>query len=199
MQDERFTPGEASKRLGISTSKLRRYVSNFTHLFSTSARRNRDRRYTSGDIDVFKGIEQLGDKIALISPWLSSDHLRRADEPGLPLSEGPATPESLTGQLRELRDQVSSFTNLSQLEWSLLSQMQERLQQRIDLLAGRVKAKPLPSVEYRRIAYAPTWHWNVACPNYPRHRPSGARFIARKSLPPIAKLCPVCKRLDMSS
>ena len=199
MDDERFTPGEVSKGLGISTSKLRRYVSNFTHLFSASARRNRDRRYTSADVDVFKGIQQLGQRIAFVGPLLSSDQSARADQPEVLLNEGPATLERLTAQLRELRDQLSTLSNLSQIEWILLSQMQELLQQRLDLVVGRVKAMSHPSIEYRRIAYSPTWHWNVACPDYPGDRPSGARIIAKKTLPRIVKLCAVCRQLDMGS
>ena len=196
MDDDRFAPREVGKRLGISTATLRRYVSNFTHFFSASARRHRDRRYTSGDINVFKGIQRLGDKIAFISPSLATDHLMGADEPEVLLNDGPAALERLVLQFRELRDHVSTLSDLSQLEWILLLEMQERIQQRLDLVAARVRAKSLPSIEYRRIASSPTWHWVVACPDYPRHHPRGARFVARKSLPRLATLCPICSRMD---
>lgn len=192
MDEEEFSPSEASKRLGISTSKLRRYVSNFTHLFSGPARRDRDRRYTSADLDVLQRIQQLGERIAFLPSSVSAGEFGHGSEAGPLANEGPATLETLAEQLRALHDQVLALAGLSQIEWAVLTQRQERLQQRIDLIGKRLQAKADAGGEYIRTASDSTWHWMTTCPRYPR----GGRFITRRQPPPNGRLCTVCKRLD---
>jgi DNA-binding transcriptional MerR regulator len=193
LSEDELTPTEASKRLGIPTWKLRRYVANFTHLFSESARQDRERRYTSADLDILQRIQALGERVSFVPLSRSARLPTKASKAELLAREGPATLESLAMQLRALQDQILALIGVSQIEWSVLTQQQESLQKRLDLIASRVQAKFPPTVEYIRTAASPTWHWITSCPHYPR----GGRFITRGSLPPNPKVCPVCLRIEM--
>ena len=193
MTEDELTPTEASKRLGIPTWKLRRYVANFTHLFSESARQDRERRYTSADLDILQRIQALGERISFVPLSRSARLPTKASKAELLAREGPATLETLAIQLRALQDQILALIGVSQIEWSVLTQQQESLQKRLDQIASGVQAKSPPNVEYIRTAASPTWHWIEGCPSYPR----SGRSITRISLPPNAKVCPVCMRMEM--
>ena len=193
MTEDELTPTEASKRLGIPTWKLRRYVANFTHLFSESARQDRERRYTNADLDILQRIQELGERISFVPLSRSARLPTKASKAELLAREGPATLETLATQLRAMQDQILALIGVSQIEWSVLTQQQESLQKRLDQIASRVQPKSPRTVEFRRTATSPTWHWIASCPHYPR----SGRFVTRMSLPPDASVCPVCMRMEM--
>ena len=193
LTEEEFTPTEASKQLEIPTWKLRRHVANFTHLFSESARRDRDRRYTSGDLDVLQRIQQLGERISFVPASPSARLPTKRSRAEILAEEGPATLETLASQLRALQDQMLAMIGVSQIEWSVLTQQQERLQQRLDLISTRLQAESSPALEYRRATSLSTWHWIRNCPRYPRT----GKFVTRMSIPPNGKICPICKKMEV--
>ena len=194
MEEERFTPGEASKRLGIQTSRLRKFVAYFPDLFDESAHSRRNRRYTNSDVRIFKRIREMGDRLSLLSPDAIPDtrHLEELDTSRLEALTQNL--DSIVSEVRLLQEKVSALMTLSRVEWSHLSEHQDALinqqsdiLERLDLVE-REMGMEKEVIEYRSRPSGSRWHWIVECPHYPKD----GEFLIKEDQPPKKELCSIC-------
>jgi len=194
MMEERITPREASKRLGIQTSKLRKLAIYFPDLFSESAHSRRNRRYTNSDIRIFKRIRKMGDRLSLLSADAIPDTKPLEDLDTSRLEALTQNLDSIVSEVRLLQEKVRALMTLSRVEWSHLSEHQDALiNQQADILErlDRVEDEmgmEKEAIEYRRRPSGSRWHWIVDCPHYPKD----GEFLIKEDRPPKKERCSIC-------
>lgn len=179
-----FTPTETSKRLGIQTSRLRKYVAYFPGLFSESARRDRDRQYSEADIEVFRRVREFGGKISLLPTVSSGEAPAGAARP----DAASITVDSLAAQLQALQELVYTLVH-RQIE---IDERQAALLERLDRIATSFEKEVAGPLEYRRRPSASTWHWNRSCLQYPKR----GQYVVTTSRPSTRQLCSGCARKE---
>lgn len=184
MPDSFFTPTETSKRLGIQTSKLRKYVAYFPGLFSKSAQRERDRQYSQADIEVFQRVKEFGGKISL----LPTDPAGGVPAGPAGTERAPTTFDSLATRLLALQEVVSELSNRQEQFGERQAVILECLDRIAAALAGEAAGPP----EYRRRPSASAWHWKPGCPRYPKR----GQYIVTTSRPSSKQLCSACARRE---
>ena len=179
-----YKPTEASDRLELQTSQLRRYVSYFPELFSDYAKRSKNRRYTDSDISVFRRVGHLGDHMILLSPPADQSRV------GSQLKFDKHSPGELRDALRsvqdamaELRAEVRAYAAVSKAEWSVLADRLAKLEASIDLTGDQG-----PGRRYRQSKQGTKWHWCPGCSSYP----TGSGVSIQTSRPAGEKLCRQC-------
>jgi len=194
MMEERITPREASKRLGIQTSKLRKLAIYFPDLFSESAHSRRNRRYTNSDIRIFKRIRKMGDRLSLLSADAIPDTKPLEELDTSRLEALTQNLDSIVSEVRLLQEKVSALMTLSRVEWAHLSENQDALisqqadiLERLDRVEGELEMEQ-EVIEYRRRPSGSRWHWIVECPHYPKD----GKFLIKGDRPPKKELCSVC-------
>ena len=179
-----YTPTEARDRLGLQTSRLRRYVSYFPELFSDYAKRSKNRRYTDSDMSVFRRVGHLGDHVILLSSEVNQSRI----DAQLNLDE--YSPGELRDALRsiqdamgELRAEVRAYAAVSKAEWSVLADRLAKLEASIALTGDQG-----PGRRYRQSKQGTKWHWCPGCSSFP----TGSGVSVQTSRPAEEKLCRQC-------
>jgi len=194
MEEKHFTPREVSGRLGIQTSKLRKFVDYFPDLFSESAHLKRNRRYSNLDIRIFKRIRKMGDRLSLLSPDAIPDTKPLEELDTSRLEALTQNLDSIVSEVRLLQEKVSALMTLSRVEWAHLSESQDALiSQQTDVLErlDRVESEmgmEKEAIEYRRRPSGSRWHWIVECPHFPKD----GEFIIKEDRPLKKELCSIC-------
>ena len=194
MMEERITPREASKRLGIQTSKLRKLAIYFPDLFSESAHSRRNRRYTNSDIRIFKRIRKMGDRLSLLSADAIPDTKPLEELDTSRLEALTQNLDSIVSEVRLLQEKVSALMTLSRVEWSHLSENQDALiGQQADILerldrVDREMGMEKEIIEYRRRPSGSRWHWILQCPHYPKD----GEYRTKEKRPLKKELCSIC-------
>jgi len=181
MEEERLTPGQASKRLGIQTSKLRKFVNYFPDLFGESAHLNRNRRYSNSDMRIFKRIRKMGDRLSLLSPDAIPDTKPLEELDTSRLEALTQNLDSIISEVRLLQEKFSALMTLSRVEWSHLSENQDALiSQQADFLERLDRVEEQMGIS--------RWHWIVECPHFPKD----GEFIIKEDRPLKKELCSIC-------
>ena len=109
-----FTSGEVSKLLGIPSSSLRRYVSEFSEYLSREANRRRGRRFTEHDVEIIatiRGLTQEGKKLEDIGPLLTDVITKPSTDGDV---DEPETSSTLTLIYNRLEQTSAVITQLQQ-------------------------------------------------------------------------------------
>jgi len=197
MTDKLYTPTEVSRRLGMQTSKLRRYVSYFPDLFSQPAKRQKKRRYTTNDVGVFVRIREIGNHISVTNAVYDPgviDKLGLSNEEAA-MREYQEYLMSLSDTMRQFREEIRSLYSLFKLTLSVFSDRQKEVGQRLDSLSQRMNATeglspgtPYAKGEYVRSRMGRKWHWCHNCSNYPKSH----KVIRMNERPSPGELCKEC-------
>ena len=179
-----YRPTEASDRLGLQTSRLRRYVAYFPELFSDYAKRSKNRRYTDSDMSVFRRVGHLGDHVILLSSEVNRSRINSQlnfDKPsGGELRDAL---HSVQDGMAELRAEVRAYAAVSKAEWSVFADRLAKLEASIDLTNIQGTGR-----RYRQSKRGAKWHWCPGCSSYP----AGPGVSIQNSSPADEQLCRQC-------
>jgi len=140
MVKDPLTPTQASGRLNLTTAQLRKFVSLFPHLFSSTALLSTNRRYTEADIAVFRRVRQSGDQVSIGGSSAARPRQPGAQSPTVGRGAG-----DVAAQLKLVLDQLSGLEVRIRLDYLALSDRLDRLDQTSSKLIERIKLWKHPS------------------------------------------------------